>query len=129
MYLFDTNACLDFTLGRSALLRQRVDERFDDGIAISAITLAELRVGAKHVGATPEDSLLLDGFVRLIDVHPFDHQAAEQYGRVAREVGVKRRTFDRLIAAHGLALGLIVVTNNIADFADVPGLIVENWTQ
>lgn len=129
MYLLDTNACLDFTLGRSAILRRRVDERFDDGIAISSITLAELRVGAKHAGATPEDSLQLDAFVRLIDVHPFDHHAADEYGTVAREVGVKRRTFDRLIAAHARALGLIVVTNNVADFADVPGLIVENWTQ
>ena len=40
----------------------------------------------------------------------------------------KRGTFDRLIAAHALALGLTVVTNNERDFADVPGLKVENWT-
>jgi tRNA(fMet)-specific endonuclease VapC len=33
-----------------------------------------------------------------------------------------------LIAAHALALGAVLVTNNEKHFADVPGLKVENWT-
>jgi len=33
-----------------------------------------------------------------------------------------------LLAAHALALDVVIVTNNEADFADVPGLRVENWT-
>ena len=36
---------------------------------------------------------------------------------------------DRLIAAHALALDLTLVTNNERDFADVPGLRIENWTR
>ena len=36
--------------------------------------------------------------------------------------------FDRLLAAHALSIGATVVTNNEADFADVPGLKIENWT-
>ena len=40
----------------------------------------------------------------------------------------KRARFDRLVAAHALSLDLGIVTNNIVDFADVPGLRVENWT-
>ena len=38
------------------------------------------------------------------------------------------RAFDRLLAAHALSIGAIVVTNNEADFTDVPGLMIENWT-
>ena len=34
---------------------------------------------------------------------------------------------DKLIAAHAVSLGAIVVTNNIKDFAKYPGLLLENW--
>jgi tRNA(fMet)-specific endonuclease VapC len=34
---------------------------------------------------------------------------------------------DRLIAAHAVSTGLVLVTNNEADFKDYPGLVVENW--
>ena len=39
----------------------------------------------------------------------------------------KRDALDRLIAAHALSVGAILVTNNEADFAGYPGLQVENW--
>jgi tRNA(fMet)-specific endonuclease VapC len=41
---------------------------------------------------------------------------------------MRRSSFDRLIAAHALALGFVLVTNNEKHFIDVPGLRVENWT-
>ncbi len=31
------------------------------------------------------------------------------------------------IAAQGLALGAVVVTDNLAEFRRVPGLLTENW--
>ena len=34
---------------------------------------------------------------------------------------------DLLIAAHTLALDLILVTDNVDEFARVPGLSLENW--
>jgi len=64
-------------------------------------------------------------FFTLIAALPFDRAAAEYYAKIP----FRRGRFDRLIAAHALALGLTVVTANEADFADVPGLRVENWTQ
>ena len=45
-----------------------------------------------------------------------------------RQLPFKRGSYDRLIAAHALSLGLTVVTGNTKHFADVPGLKVENWT-
>ena len=40
----------------------------------------------------------------------------------------KRGSFDRLIGAHALSLGLTLITANQRHFADMPGLKVENWT-
>jgi tRNA(fMet)-specific endonuclease VapC len=97
------------------------------GVAISSISLAELRVGARNIEADPEDMKRLNLLVRLLTVRPFDEAAAEAYGQVARLIGVKRRSFDRLIAAHALALTCTLVTSNLSDFSPIPGLKVENW--
>jgi tRNA(fMet)-specific endonuclease VapC len=129
MFMLDTNSCIDFTLGRSDALRERIRRSYRRGLAISTITLGELRVGPKHPGADPEDERRLDVFIGTLTVHPFDERAAEEYGRVARSVGVKRMSFDRLIAAHARALDLTLVTRNESDFADVPSLRIVNWTQ
>jgi tRNA(fMet)-specific endonuclease VapC len=34
---------------------------------------------------------------------------------------------DMLIAAHALALGVALVTDNVREFARLDGLAVENW--
>ena len=129
MYLLDTNVCIDFALGRSDALRARMRTERSRGLAISTITLAELRVGTRRPDADPEDERRLELLVTVIGLYGFDGAAAETYGRLGREIGVKRKSFDRLIAAHAIALGLTLVTSNRDDFADVPGLSVENWTE
>lgn len=129
MYLLDTNVCLDFALARSERLRARIRQQGGRGMAISAITLAELRFGAGRPEADPEDEQRLDLFVGILPAYPFDAAAAEVYGGFGGRIAVKRHSFDRLIAAHALALELTLVTNNARDFADIPGLRVEDWTE
>ena len=34
---------------------------------------------------------------------------------------------DLLIAAHGLALNLTVITANVREFSRVPNLVLQNW--
>ena len=55
---------------------------------------------------------------------PFDEAAARCYAQLP----FRRGRFDRLLAAHALSLGSTVITDNEADFADIPGLTIENWT-
>ncbi|AQR72600.1 type II toxin-antitoxin system VapC family toxin [Sphingomonas sp. LM7] len=129
MFMLDSNTCIDFVLARSEASRARVRRSYSNGLSIWMVTLGELRVGPRHPGADPEDERRLDLFVGTILVRPFDVRAAGEYGVLARSVGVKRRSFDRLIAAHARALSRTLVTRNEADFADVPGLKIENWTK
>lgn len=127
MYLLDTNVCIDFALARSEAVRQRVREAYSRGLSISTVTLAELRVGARHRKADAEDDKRLDRLMAVLTVRDFDREAADAYGQIARQIGMRRNSFDRLIAAHAIALNLTLVTRNESDFAGVPGLRLENW--
>lgn len=128
MYLLDTDICIDFVDGRSGVAKLRVEREFRHGLAISSITAGELLVGARASSDPVEDARRIEAFVQVMHCHDFDEAAARSYARIAKQIGVKRKSFDRLIAAHALALGLILVTSNVKQFADVPGLKVENWT-
>ena len=127
-FLLDTNVCIDFALGRSLRLLERMQRAVPGTLAMSAITYAELSVGARG-GDLDADLRRLQALTRFVPVRPFDHGAGQSYGTLVRAVGVRRNSFDNLIAAHALALGLTLVTNNERDFADIPGLRVENWTR
>ena len=96
-------------------------------MSISAITLAELRFGARRPEADPADEAKLDLFLSVLAVRPFDATTAEAYGTFAGRVAIRGGVFDRLIAAQAIALDLTLVTNNTRDFTDIPGLRVENW--
>lgn len=66
----------------------------------------------------------MSALFQLVPILPFDVAASRAYAQLP----FKRGKFDRLIGVHALSLGLTIVTANEADFADIPGLKVENWT-
>jgi tRNA(fMet)-specific endonuclease VapC len=127
LYLLDTNICIDFIDARSTVVRERFGAQRGVQLSVSAITAGELLVGPKDSEDPEGDRDKIERFLRIVDVHDFDYVAADLYAQFVQRVGMKRRSFDRLIAAHALALGLTLVTNNAKHFADVPGLKVENW--
>ena len=66
----------------------------------------------------------------MIPAIPFDEQSANQYAEVRYATREKKSdTLDKLIAAQAIALDVILVTNNEADFQRYPGLKIENWTK
>ena len=121
-YLLDTDCSIYAMLGSYPALRERLMRCVPDEVVISAISYAEIVMGEGK--GKPPDMPVIEAFLRVVPMLPFDGAAARAYAMLP----FKRRSFDRLIAAHALALDAVVVTNNEADFADVPGLVVENWT-
>lgn len=117
----DANCAVYAMDGGYPALRRRIEACEPGEVAISTISFAEVAYGT-YVGKPPE-SEVLEEFVAAIPLVPFDQAAARAYARLP----FKRARFDRLLAAHALSIGAIVVTNNEADFADVPGLKIENW--
>jgi tRNA(fMet)-specific endonuclease VapC len=75
---------------------------------------------------------LIDAFLAEIPVLYWGHRAADRYGTLAadlRRKGLPIGCMDTKIAAHALAEGLILVTNNTDDFGRVQGLRMENWVE
>jgi tRNA(fMet)-specific endonuclease VapC len=126
-YLLDTNIAIHARDGLDQVIRKLIEHK--GVVLLSALSLAELQRGVyKRPDLTATRKQRLDLFLNGLPIIPFDAAAAEAYGRIIAQCGwVKGRDFDRLIAAHAIATNSILVTNNEADFRDIPGLIVENW--
>ena len=121
-YLIDANSAVySMDVGNEAL-KARIADCDKGTLAISVISYAEVAYGT-YAGKPPTPEVL-EAFIAAIPLLPFDEVAAREYARLP----FKRARFDRLLAAHALSIGATVVTNNESDFADVPGLKVENWT-
>ena len=121
-YLLDSSIIIKLTTGQGEALRQRAAQCFEDEMVTSAVAMAEVLYGS--VNEKPPPLVQLERFMSVVNVLDFDLKAAQTYAALP----FKRASYDRLIAAHALSLGLTVVTSNVKHFADVPGLMVENWT-
>lgn len=129
-YMLDTDS-VSFAFRGQGSVGVRLLEHKPSEICISAITLAELRYGA---GLRRSRKLhgLIDTFTRDVVVAPFDREAADRYGALASllaQKGTPIGPYDTLIAAHALALGLTLVTNNFRHFGKVDALKTQNWAQ
>ena len=122
-YLLDTNSCIYLLSRARPVLSRRISECKPRSVGLSAVACAELALGFSQ--ASDDLKLMLERFLLVFPVAPFDEAAARAYARVP----FRRGKLDRLIAAHALALDTILITNNVRDFSDVPDLKVENWTQ
>ena len=120
-FLLDSDICIYLLKNLSPLLTRRVREQEEGSLFLSAISYAEVGLGARDRLDEQEALRRLSGDVMIL---PFDAAAAQCYAVLP----FRRAKFDRLIAAHALATGLTLVTNNETDFADIPGLALENWT-
>ena len=122
-YLLDSNIVIKLTMDLSAPLRRRAGECNADDMVTSSIALAEVYYGSANEKPPPVAQLA--AFLDRVEVLDFDGEAARAYATIPFKCG----SYDRLVAAHALSRGLIVITDNAKHFADVPGLKVENWTQ
>lgn len=130
-YMLDTNICIYLMKRRPPAVLTRLAALRQGEAVMSVVTYAELRAGLElRVDTQAQNAQALARLVEFIPVLPFDDAAAAAYGRLRAAIRDRRRdAFDRLIAAHAVSLGLTLVTNNVADFADYPGLVLENWAE
>jgi tRNA(fMet)-specific endonuclease VapC len=145
LYVLDSDTIISMLRGLKAPARQHArrakalalverckeTQAAGDLVGLSAITVSELEFGAYNSD---------DYDVEIAAVHkiltPFevlDYSGANcprHYGRIRYELdkaGQPIGAMDLLIAAHVLALGATLVTNNLAHFQRIAGLAVTRW--
>ena len=121
-FLLDSTICIYILADLAGPAAQRLAQETVGSVATSAIAFAEVERGLQTATAIEREAA--EAMFSAVPVLLFDRIAASHYARLP----FRRARFDRLIAAHALALDLTLVTNNERDFADIPGLKIENWT-
>jgi tRNA(fMet)-specific endonuclease VapC len=128
-YMLDTNICIYVMKNYPADLREKFNTLAEQ-LCISSITLGELHYGAEKSARRAENPTAIEHFVARLDVLPFGDKAAVHYGQVRAELeraGTPRGPHDMQIGGHARSEGLVVVTNNLREFARMPGVRAESW--
>lgn len=129
-YLLDTNVCVDYLNGRHPAVARAIQRCSPDDLCVSSVAVGELRYGAEKSVHRQRNHARLDVFLAEVPCVDFDHNAASVYGRVRAALekrGALIGPYDLQIAAHALALGLVLVSDNVREFRRVRTLKVENW--
>jgi tRNA(fMet)-specific endonuclease VapC len=128
-YMLDTNICIYVMKNYPPDLREKFNALAEQ-LCISSITLGELHYGAEKSERRAYNLMAIEHFVARLDVLPFGAKAAAHYGQVRAELeraGAPCGPHDMQIGGHARSEGLIVVTNNLREFARMPGIRAENW--
>ncbi|SRR5579871_6790575 len=128
-FLLDTDTCSAHLKRPSGLMHRFVQH--SGRLFISTVALGELYAWAYH-RASPaslvpriENDLLQD-----VGVLDFDASCAKQFGKVRGQLlqrGVSVSPLDMMIAAVALTHNLTLVTHNVADYLNIPGLQLDDW--
>ncbi len=129
-YLLDTNICIYIAKHNPSAVRERFARHSACELAMSVITFGELRFGAEKSSAREKAITTLDQLQSAIQVAALPESAGEHYGRIRaalQKTGQPIGNNDLWIAAHALAEGWVLVTNNERELARIDGLKIENW--
>lgn len=122
-YMLDTNICIYLMNEQPEAVVARFRQCRKGEVVISAITWAELSSGLN----IHNDEAQFAEILSAIQVVSFDIKAAAIFGELSQKFPNRKSSFDRMIAAHAISLGIVLVTNNVADF-EWYGVNIENWS-
>ncbi|MEQ1731918.1 MAG: PIN domain-containing protein [Vicinamibacterales bacterium] len=125
----DTNIVSDLVRRPQGRVANAIAVEGEAAVATSIIVAAELRFGVAKSGSRKLDRQL-DAILGVLPILPFETPAEQRYAEVRSRLeraGSPIGANDLLIAAHALALDLVLVTANAREFKRVKGLRCVNW--
>ena len=126
----DTNICIYLINKRPMSVVEHIQSLPIEDIGISTVTVAELEYGVAKSLRPEENRNALIAFLTPFRIVEFGQVAAYEYGQLRSVLELQGQIIgpmDLLIAAHALAEGAVLVTNNEKEFRRVPDLPLENW--
>ena len=130
-YMLDTNICIYLINHRPPQMRRRFEACSLGEVGISIVTATELAYGVAKSGSA-RNRTALETFLLPLEIAPLDEQVLWRYADLRTDLerrGQPIGAHDTQIAAHALALGTTLVTNNMREFERVAGLKLENWIE
>src|ERR1700683_672942 len=130
-YLLDTNTVSYVIKGDFPRVRQRLLQVPIREVGISVVTEAELRFGVARLPQATKLGIVVEEFLRRVEVLVWDSAAAQHYAHLRaalEEHGEPMGNLDLMIAAQAIAVGAILVTND-RGFRKVKGLKIEDWSK
>ncbi len=131
-WLLDTNilsAIIKNPTGSAAKKAIAIARTQPGQLVTSVVVESELAFGAHRIGS-PALLEKISQLLQLIAPQPLGQDGVGHYANIRTQLEKSDTPIgpnDTFIAAHALALGATLVTDNEAEFRRVPGLQVENW--
>lgn len=129
-YLLDTNICIYIAKHKPISVLQKFEEIAVGEVGMSTITYGELIFGAEKSHHPKKTLRMIDELTSLIPALPMPTDTGKYYGEIRARLQKQGKVIgnnDLWIAAHTLALDLILVTNNVKEFSRIKNLNIENW--
>jgi tRNA(fMet)-specific endonuclease VapC len=131
-FLLDTNICIYIIKQKPLKVFDKFQTLTPSDVGVSSITVAELEYGAYKSQRQEQNRAALSQFLIPLEILPFDERATQTYGQIRAELerrGTVIGSMDMLIASQAISLGLSLVTNNVRELSQIPGLTLENWVE
>ncbi len=128
--MLDTNICIYIIKNKPQNVKEKF-KTFEVGeLCISSITISELMYGAYKSQYVEKNLKAIENFLLPFEMLEYGYSAAKEYGNIRAYLEKKGQVIggmDMQIAAHALALDMVLVTNNPKEFKRVSGLALDNW--
>lgn len=131
MFLLDTNVLSVLVRNPQGVVAEHIARVGEANICTSIVVAAELRYGAAKRGSA-RLTQQLDAILAAMDIVPFESPMDRVYADVRNALEQRGRPIggnDLIIATQALALEAVLVTDNVKEFEQVPGLKMENWVR
>lgn len=130
--MLDTNTASYIIKGEPSVVREHLLKVPMASVCISSITQAELLRGVARKPEAKRLPIAVKEFLIRVEIMSWDSGAAEVYAQLrtsCESEGTPLGTMDMLIAAHSVAVGAVLITNDQAFYRVKHHLLIEDWTR